>query len=486
MSFKVQGVDHVAVRVKNLDLAMDFYTRILGLAITQREYSKPGIEFFLDCGSSLIALIQGDSQGKEHPFDGKGMGADHVSFRVNPQDFDYAVEELKQKGVEVLFSKKREKSWSVYFRDPDGNKLEITAWPLEPSWDLMPILQKASQGKGLSPEEVGALLKQNQPAHWDEIFRIAKDLTERNFHKKLHFFAPLYFSNYCVNDCAYCGFRRSNHQIKRRALSVDEFINEARFLWDQGHRSLLLIAGEHPIHAGLGDIASYVCALARENLHFSLLAEIAPLPTAEYRVLRDLGIQHVLLFQETYNREAYARYHWGLKSDYDWRIKSMERAGKAGIEKIGMGILLGLHFWREDLVDLIRHAWHLKKEFGSFPATFSFPRLQPAPGVSLACLNGMRVSDDDFKKIIALTRLAIPESGIVLSTRETADFRTKLLEESIGITHMSAGSCTTPGGYTLGEKEPSGQFEIVDHRSLPCVKVHANALGYESDVRNSS
>lgn len=339
------------------------------------------------------------------------------------------------------------------------------------------LLKKASQGEGLSSEEASFLLEQNSDETWAEIFAMVPSLTERQFQKRIHFFAPLYFSSFCVNDCAYCGFQAGDRFLKRKVLTEDEFFQEARFLWAEGHRTLLLISGEHPVYSGVGQIASYVTALRRAGLDFSLMVEIAPLSVEDYAILHELGVNHCLLFQETYDRKTYAQVHRGRKRDYDWRLRAMERALEAGIENIGLGILLGLGSWMEDLICLVAHAHEVKERYGRFPATFSFPRLRPAHGV--APLGDKAVSDEDFQKILAMIRLACPEVGIVLTTREAPDFRRKLLEAGIGVTHLSAGSSTVPGGYTLKiEPAEDGQFELADRRPLAEVAREAQRLGY--------
>lgn len=339
------------------------------------------------------------------------------------------------------------------------------------------FLNRALQGQRLSPDEVRLLLEWSTPEDWPEIYSIARNITETQFRKKLHFFAPLYSSNYCINDCEYCGFRSSNLTLKRKILTEEEFLAEAQFLWNEGHRTLLLIAGEHPVYSGIGQLASYITALRRAGLDFSLMIEVGPLCVRDYGILHELGVRSCLLFQETYNRATYARLHRGKKKDYDWRLAAMERALEAGIENIGLGILIGLHPYQEDLISLMEHAYRIKKTFGRFPTTFSFPRLRPAHGISLCQEDA--VSDEAFEKILALTRLACPDVGIVLTTRETPQFRKRLLQSGLGITHMSAGSSTLPGGYTL-KNEPGhgGQFELFDHRSLDEVEQEARSLGY--------
>lgn len=349
------------------------------------------------------------------------------------------------------------------------------------------LLDKASAGQGLFREEMQFLFDQNSEADRREIYDRARRLTEMRFNKKLHFFAPLYFSNFCVNECLYCGFQRSNRSLKRKALTEEEFLKEAHFLWTEGHRTLLLIAGEHPVYAGVGQIASYMTALRREGLDFSIMIEVGPLSVEDYGILRESGVRHCLLFQETYDPEAYEKVHRGKKGDYGWRLKAMERALEAGMENVGLGILLGLGTSEEDLIRLVEHAYEIKKKFGKFPATFSFPRLRPAYGVSFS--EGQFVPDEMFENILAISRLACPEVGIVLTTREKPQFRKRLLQRGMGITHMSAGSSTLPGGYTLkNEAGHGGQFELFDHRSLREVEQEALSLGYhpvaiESDSR---
>ncbi|MDP2643998.1 MAG: radical SAM protein [Desulfobacterales bacterium] len=346
------------------------------------------------------------------------------------------------------------------------------------------LIAQAREGRGLSSDEAAFFIDHASCDQWQGAFRIAKLLTASRFQQRLHFFAPLYFSSFCVNDCTYCGFQAGNRLLKRKVLTEDEFLQEARFLWNEGHRTLLLIAGEHPLYSGVGQIASYVAALRRAGLDFSLIVEVGPLSLEDYGILHELGINHCLLFQETYHRETYTQVHRGRKRDFDWRLRAMERALSAGIEKVGVGILLGLGSWQFDLIRLIDYAYKIKEEFGSFPATFSFPRMRPANGTALFQNNA--VSDGDFQKILAISRLTCPTVGLVLTTRESPDFRRKLLERGLGITHISAGSSTTPGGYTLKSKSgDDGQFELADHRPLLKVVNEVLKLGYQPVMSSS-
>lgn len=330
--------------------------------------------------------------------------------------------------------------------------------------------------RGMSAGKAKLILEHLPEEEWSVVYERARRLTENRFQKSLRFFVPLYFSDFCVNNCIYCGFQSGNRSLERKVLTTDEFVQEARLLWRQGHRTLLLIAGEHPVHSGVDRMASYLEALAREGLHFSIMAEVGPLAVEEYRRLHELGVNHCILFQETYDRTVYANVHHGLKKNYDWRLYAMERALEAGIENVGLGILLGLGPWQQDVLALIGHAHRIKEVFGRFPATLSFPRLRPSSGNSLKAYEP--ISDEDFLKILAVSRLACPDSGFVLSTRETPALRRRILEMGIAITHLSAGSSTVPQGYTL--QKTAGQFELADCRSLEEVVCETEGLSFST------
>ncbi len=340
--------------------------------------------------------------------------------------------------------------------------------------ELRYLLNQAAQGKGLSLEETAALIDSAADPDWPEIFSLAKQLTEEQFEKKIRFFAPLYFSNFCVNDCVYCGFKKSG-SFPRKALKAEEFLCEARFIWNTGHRTLLLIASEHPHYSGPEQTAAYTEALQQAELRFFLMAELAPMSVRDYHALAQAGIRQCLLFQETYDRTLYAKLHSGPKKDFDWRYEAMARALEGGIERVGLGILLGCAPWREDLLALIRHAKELEKKFGKLPATFSFPRIRAAGSLPAY---GRPIPDEIFNRILAVVRLALPSVGIVLTTREKPAFRDEHLAKGFAVTHMSAGSSTAPGGYTFEKHEQGHQFDVWDERSLEEVakQVHANGF----------
>ena len=349
---------------------------------------------------------------------------------------------------------------------------------LEKKQALIKTLAHAREGHGLSEEEFVGLWDVSDE-DWTKIFKTAAILTGQHFNNTLRFFAPLYFSNYCVNDCLYCGFRRTNISLDRRMLTPEEFIREARHLWDAGHRTIILISGEHPIYSNPERIAEYLFLLHREKMNFFIVLEVGPLDADEYNFLKTQGVRQALIFQETYDEVSYAKYHTGLKQDFLWRLHAPQRAIESGLNKVGLGILLGLSDVRQDLVGLFRHAHELKKIYDVWPSTFSFPRLRPAPGLAFEPDPKFRVSDADFEKVLALVRLAFPQSGIILSTRENASFRDSLLRKKFGVTHLSAGSCTAPGGYVVSPSKSCHQFEVSDERSLNQLSKKVAQIGYQ-------
>ncbi len=326
--------------------------------------------------------------------------------------------------------------------------------------------------------EAEALLQNGSEKEWKSLFLYARELTEINFGHKIDFFAPLYYSDYCVNDCAYCSFRIKNRQFPRKVLSVKEFLNEAECLWQKGHRSLLLVAGEHAPVAGTAALVEYVKALHAAKFSFELAAETGALDSDEYAQLVEAGILRNVLYQETYDRQVYSQVHLsGPKRDFDWRYNAPHRALQAGVQSFGMGVLLGLApDWRNEILELFRHAMALKaKAPRPFFLTFSFLRLRPAQGSEM---DSFSVDDQEYEKIIALTRVVFPDAGIVLSTRETAAFRKELLQRKMGVTHMSAGVSTIVGGYAAAKGTSPGQFDISDERSLKEIVTEATEMGF--------
>jgi 2-iminoacetate synthase len=272
-------------------------------------------------------------------------------------------------------------------------------------------------------------------------------------------YAPLYLSSYCVNHCVYCGFRYPA-QIERKQLSAAEAVEEARILHDRGFRHVLLVAGDYPQRM---TTAYYVEIIGRlKELGIAPTVEIAPQTTGAYAEMAAAGVCGVTLYQETYNEELYGLYHpRGPKVSYDWRLEGLERAAEAGIRRLGLGVLLGLADPREDLRAMMRHARYLGRRFPECPLAFSLPRIREAPP---EFETPYPVDDETFIRMYCALRVAFPKATLVLSTRERAELRGRLAR--ICITQMSAGSCTSPGGYTATHQpRPLGkQFPICDHR----------------------
>ncbi len=313
----------------------------------------------------------------------------------------------------------------------------------------------------------------------DVLAERAQHLTRQYFGPTMRLFAPIYLSNECINSCRYCGFSREN-PILRVTLSVDELLKEARHLSREGFRHVLLVAGEHPKFIGLDYLSDCVRALRSEFPSISL--EVGPLETEEYRHLVEAGAEGLIVYQETYNQAIYAEMHTsGPKRDFRWRLECAERAYAAGFRRLGIGALFGLAPWREDALALAAHAEYLLKHCWKASLTVSFPRLRPAAGEYRP---HYPMDDREFVRLVCAFRVAFPHVGIVLSTREPAPLRDLLTK--VGVTMMSAGSHTEPGGYTgqgaanlhrtvrgrivppespLGGESATAQFEISDRRS---------------------
>ncbi|OGT07300.1 MAG: [FeFe] hydrogenase H-cluster radical SAM maturase HydG [Gammaproteobacteria bacterium GWE2_37_16] len=333
------------------------------------------------------------------------------------------------------------------------------------------ILAKALGFKGLDLFDVAALMTVTDKELLEEIFHAAAEVKKEIYGKRLVIFAPLYISNFCNNECLYCAFRAKNKELQRRALTQPEIAAEVKCLIEQGQKRILLVAGESYTGEGLQyvfDAIDTVYSVKSEHGEIRRVnVNVAPLTLEEFKKLKDAAIGTYQLFQETYHRDTYKEMHVaGKKADYDWRLTAIDRAMEAGIDDIGIGILFGLADPRFDVLALLQHIAHLNDKFGIGPHTISIPRLEPALGSSLASAPPYLVSDDEFCKIIAILRLAIPYTGIILSTRETSDFRRRAF--SLGISQISAGSRTNPGGYGDVEKNSSvaSQFSLGDHRLL--------------------
>jgi len=343
------------------------------------------------------------------------------------------------------------------------------------------ILAKALQLGGLAGSEIAALTAISDPELLGELFHAARRIKEQIYGNRLVIFAPLYISNLCCNECLYCAFRVRNRDVARRALRQEEIAEEVKHLVEEGHKRILLVAGEAYPREGFSYVLEAIETIYRTASGPGEIrrvnANIAPLTLEEFRLLKGARIGTYQLFQETYHRETYAKVHVaGRKTDFEWRISAMDRAMEAGIDDVGIGVLFGLADWRFELLALMQHIEHLERRFGIGPHTISVPRLEPASGSEMATHPPHPVSDVDFRKIVAILRLAVPYTGIIMSTRETPNLRRETF--ALGVSQISAGSRTNPGGYTAEERFDASQFSLGDHRPLDEVIRDVAALGY--------
>ena len=343
------------------------------------------------------------------------------------------------------------------------------------------ILSRACELKGLPEADLAVLMGVSDPELLGELFHAAKRVKEEIYGNRLVLFAPLYISNLCSNECVYCAFRARNRELQRRALSQEEIALEVKHLVEQGHKRLLVVAGESYPHEGFDYILNtidtvYRTASGRGEIR-RVNVNIAPLTLEEFARLKAKNIGTYQIFQETYHRETYARVHLGgKKRDFDWRVNAPDRAMESGIDDVGIGVLFGLFDWRFEILALVQHIRHLENRFGVGPHTISVPRMEPASGSDVASHPPHPVSDVDFRKLVAILRLAVPYTGIIMSTRESADIRRETF--ALGVSQISAGSRTNPGGYSEDERFEAAQFCLGDHRPLDEVIRDVAALSY--------
>ena len=344
------------------------------------------------------------------------------------------------------------------------------------------VLARARQLQGLDADEVAVLMEIRDPAQLEEMFAAARYVKDEIYGNRLVLFAPLYVSNLCKNECSYCAFRAANTELKRRVLTQEEIAREVQVLIEEGHKRLLLVAGESYPAEGFSYILKSIATIygtksGRGEIR-RVNVNIAPPTVAQFKELKAAQIGTYQLFQETYHRETYARVHTaGAKKNYDWRVTCFDRAMEAGIDDVGIGVLLGLHDWKFELLAMQQQIHHLEERFGVGPHTISVPRIEPAVGSSMAERPPHAVSDEDFKKIVAILRLAVPYTGIIMSTRENAETRRATF--ALGVSQISAGSRCNPGGYADGsEGHDAEQFQLGDHRSLDEVVRDVASLGY--------
>jgi 2-iminoacetate synthase len=343
--------------------------------------------------------------------------------------------------------------------------------------EALALLKSLSARRRLLAFEAARLLSTRDPMVWEMAANVGRAVREEVFGRRIVLFAPLYLSNECGNGCLYCGFRRENREARRITLSPEAAVAEARFLEKKGYHRLLLVAGEHPVRTRPGYLADVLRAIYRETGMRILHVNAAPMPVEELRMLKEAGAGVYQVFQETYHPETYASMHpYGPKADYAWRLTCMDRAIPAGFGDVGIGALLGLYDFRFEVISVIRHAEHLFDAYGTFPHTISVPRFKRAFGSPLSAAP-FPVSDADFEKIVVVYRLSVPSAGVVVTTRESAALRERVLD--IGASQISAGSKTDPGGYAEGlRRHEAEQFEVDDTRTLEEIVRRVLAKGY--------
>ncbi|MCD4778995.1 MAG: [FeFe] hydrogenase H-cluster radical SAM maturase HydG [Candidatus Omnitrophica bacterium] len=356
-------------------------------------------------------------------------------------------------------------------------------------YQLQDLLAKSLDVKDLSPDEAAALMKVTDPRLLAMMKDAALKVKKKVYDNRIVTFAPLYLGNFCVNNCAYCGYKTDNREAKRRVLSTEEIRREVEVLTGEiGHKRLIVVYGEHPkndvdfIISSIRDI--YDVQVKTKHGHGNIRrvnVNASPFSVEDFKRIHDVGIGTYQVFQETYHHETYQHVHPSntVKGDYHWRLYAMHRAFEAGIDDVGIGALFGLYDWKFEVMALIYHARELIDTFGIGPHTVSFPRLEPALNMTLDSSNPYTVSDEDFIKIILVIRLAIPYTGMIITARENAQLRREAI--NIGVTQTDASTRIDIGGYTLQRKQQESreqQFILGDMRSLEEVVREFASMGY--------
>lgn len=357
----------------------------------------------------------------------------------------------------------------------DEKKIEslLTDAKRTPERKIDAILKKARSLKRLALDETAALLAVEDTKKIKKIFEAASYIKEMIYGKRVVLFAPIYISNRCTNSCLYCAFKFDNLKIKRKTLSIEEIKDEVNWLLKRGHKRILVVAGESAPSekTNIDYYVDAVKAVYSVNVGPHKIKRVnincAPLTVEEFKRLKAAHIGTYQLFQETYHEKTYTYVHpRGPKSDPDNRIDAIDRAFLAGIDDVGIGILLGLYDHRFEILAMLMHIEHMEKRFNVGPHTISVPRIEPALGSDFSVKPPYAVSDDDFKKLVAILRLSVPYTGMILTTRETPRMRDELF--GLGISQISAESQTSPGGYSAADqdRDTSNQFFMSDHRTL--------------------
>ena len=336
--------------------------------------------------------------------------------------------------------------------------------------EVREVIAKSLAKEPLTVAETAKLLTIQQPELWEEVFDAAWRLKRDVYGNRIVLFAPLYIGSECTNDCVYCAFRRSNPNVVRRTLGPGEIEEQVSSLLDRGHKRLILVFGEHPRYSPefIADCVRRVYSVKRPRANIRRVnINAAPLDHEGFAAVKAAGIGTYQIFQETYHHETYGKVHprTTRKGDYLWRLDALSRAMEAGCDDVGIGVLFGLFDWRFEVLGLVSHAWHLQKHYHVGPHTISFPRLRRAAGVKLD--DTFHVSDEDFKRLIAVLRLSVPYTGLILTAREPAELRRTVME--FGVSQIDAGSRIEVGGYTeVGDAQilEREQFELGDLRPL--------------------
>ena len=344
------------------------------------------------------------------------------------------------------------------------------------------LLNRAADCKGLTHREAAVLLACDQPDLNGKMFSLAKKIKEELYGQRIVLFAPLYLSNYCINSCVYCPYHAKNKNIRRKKLTQEEIRREVIALQDMGHKRLALETGEdpvnNPIEYVLESIKTIYSIKHKNGAIRRVNVNIAATTVENYRRLKEAGIGTYILFQETYHKENYEKLHpAGPKHDYAWHTEAMDRAMEGGIDDVGCGVLFGLNLYRYDFVGLLMHAEHLEAVHGVGPHTISVPRIRPADDIDPSAFSNA-IDDDTFAKLVAVIRIAVPYTGMIVSTRESQESRERVLD--LGISQISGASCTSVGGYEKKERpeENSAQFDVNDTRTLDEVVQWLLDLGY--------
>lgn len=342
-----------------------------------------------------------------------------------------------------------------------SNLLEETKNPKKKT--ILKILKKASKKKGLNLEEVAFLLNTEDKKLIRRMFKVSGKIKREIYGERLVFFAPLYISNFCINDCDYCGFHKRN-PAKRKKLTLKEIEEQTKILINMGHKRILLECGEHPTMNTIDYVVDVIKTIYKTKSSRGEIrrvnVNISATTTENYKKLKEAGIGTYQLFQETYHRKTYEKLHHGPKADYERQLFAHDRAMKAGIDDVGLGVLYGLFDYKFDTLALVSHSQYLDRIYNVGPHTISVPRFQPAETVNLKLHH--RINEDQLLKVISILRMAVPYTGMIISTRERPEIRAKSFE--IGISQTSAASMTNPGGY--GKNDTLKQFSLQDHRKV--------------------